>query len=219
MALKNNHIYLLLAFIFLPFDLANAQNESNSNPDDRFIEAIFDLMSISLIIFMVDAVNISESIKGIQLEMLKFFFQLLIYSLSIFFTVRFYKHTGDFFYIQYLITNLVTTTTNTFVDIFTDCRSTDSHFSRLSYLSSSLYFIRFIVHLTFLLIAIIRNYVDNLHYLFILVPSLSVTVYQIMGIIHQIIIEILIEDKSESLEDLEEINSDDIDSDEAESGG
>ncbi|CAG8770338.1 1714_t:CDS:2, partial [Dentiscutata erythropus] len=189
MALKNNHIYLLLAFIFLTFDLANAQSESSSKPDDSFIEAIFDLMSISLIIFMVDAVNISESIRGIQLTILKYFFQLLIYSLSIFFTVRFYKHTGDFFYIQYLITNLVITSTNTLVDFVTEFRSNESHFSRLSYLSSSLYFIRFIVHLTFLLIAIIRNYVDNSHYLFILVPSLSVTVYQIMGIIHQIIID------------------------------
>ncbi|CAG8765405.1 11063_t:CDS:1, partial [Racocetra persica] len=36
-------------------------------PDDRSIEAIFDLMAISLIVFMVDAVNVSHFIKGFQL--------------------------------------------------------------------------------------------------------------------------------------------------------
>ncbi|RIB22940.1 hypothetical protein C2G38_924575 [Gigaspora rosea] len=206
MVLKNNHIYLLLAFIFLPFDLTNAQNDSNLNPDDRSIEAIFDLMSISLIIFMVDAVNVSESIKGIRLHLLKYFFQLLLYFFSIFFTIRFYKRTGDFFYIQYLITNLAITSTSSVVDIFTDCRSSDLHFSRLSYLSSFLYFIRFIVHLIFLLIAILRNYVDNLHYLFIFVPSLSVTIYQIMGIIHQIIIENF---KNVDFDNIKEIDNED----------
>ncbi|CAG8568571.1 16197_t:CDS:2 [Dentiscutata heterogama] len=167
MASKNLHIYFLTIIILLSFNLVNAQDEetnSQRNPSDSKIEAIFDLMGILLILLSIDAVHASNSrtakLTYFSLRMLSYFFQSLILALSIFFTYRIYNDTRNFFYIQYLITSLAFTTANLLLDLI-NRREPDI-------LSSS----EFVVHITFFIIAVIRGYINNSRYLFILIPSL-----------------------------------------------
>ncbi|CAG8561474.1 19621_t:CDS:2 [Dentiscutata erythropus] len=162
MASKNLHIHLLTIIILLSFNLVNAQNEDTDSQSDLVltdgqIEAIFDLMAI-------DAVHANNSrtaqLDYFSLRMLSYFFQSLILALSIFFTYSIYKNTGNFFYVQYLITSLTFTTTNLLLDLI------NRHEPDI--LSSS----EFVVHITFFIIAVIRGYINTTHYLFILLPSL-----------------------------------------------
>ncbi|CAG8591601.1 21324_t:CDS:2 [Cetraspora pellucida] len=177
MAWKRPHICLLTVIILLCFNLVNAQNEEvnaqdDVKPNDLTIEAIFDLMAISLIIFSIDAVHASSSritkLNYFSLRMISYFFQSVILSLSIYFTIRIYQRTRDFFYIQYLITSLAFTAMNFIFDIIIKLEP--------DILSSS----EFIVHLIFFILAIMKGYITNSSYLFILLPSLFVIFYPIL---------------------------------------
>ncbi|CAG8734580.1 25609_t:CDS:2, partial [Dentiscutata erythropus] len=98
---------------------SDSQNDLALN--DNKIEAIFDLMGILLILLSIDAVHASNSrtatLTYFSLRMLSYFFQSLILALSIFFTYSIYKSTGDFFYVQYLITSLAFATANLLLDL------------------------------------------------------------------------------------------------------
>ncbi|CAG8706062.1 10778_t:CDS:2, partial [Scutellospora calospora] len=152
----------------------NEQNEQNLRPSDTIIEAIFDLMSISLIIFSIDAVHASNSrtvakLDSIFLRLINYFIQSLIFAFSIAFTIMIYINTRDIFYLQYIIVSSCFMAINFILDV---CAGHEPDI-----LSSS----EFIVHLIFFIIAVVRGYITNNRYLFILLPSLFVIIFPIIA--------------------------------------
>lgn len=194
------HINLLLAIIFVFFDLVNAfkGNESDNN---SVIEAVFDLM-ITVLIPLIYSLN--ENLKEIKLfELiseghLKFFKRLpmiTMNSLLIWFCVSKYQITHDFFFIIYLITKLLYNYIKNITDYITSILLLLKCFdfivsSKSLYISCLLiYVLNNAIDFIFLFLAVKRNYVDKTNLFFALVPIIIAFIIGVLIFICNVCLE------------------------------
>ncbi|CAG8615990.1 1719_t:CDS:1 [Paraglomus brasilianum] len=155
------HIQLLSLIILGFSDSANAF-KGNTSSANEIIETVFDLLITVLIPVILVAKNNKTDTSIFSRAWLTFLAIILNYaqlSLKIWFWVRAYETTHDFFFITYLIANI---TTSQILCCFIRIHPRIV----VTIISSS----TFVIDLVFLFLAAKKGYVDSSTYLFIVIP-------------------------------------------------
>lgn len=156
------HIQLLSSIIFVFFGSTNAL-EDNIGASNSIIETVFDyLVTILIPVILVTKKDYTKlnCLKNV-LNYFLVFIKYTVVALKIWFLVRTYKTTQDFFFMIYLIVSFTISCifTCSGVCIMPPCKLT-------LFVTSSV----FVVDVIFLILAVKKNYVDSATFIFILVP-------------------------------------------------
>jgi len=131
-------------------------------------EVLLDFI-IAVFVPIIVYVNIKErkEIKEIIITLASLFFILVKTGLFVWFSVKKYQNTGDFFFIRYLITILACRSFYFIVNQYNY-----KFYNKMSLKAFTLSNIGLLIQLIFFGIYISRDYYDNNDYLFVLVPIL-----------------------------------------------
>lgn len=192
-----------MTLIILVYSGSACAFEDNIGASNPITETVFDQMVailIPLILIAKPKYNDKNKIILKALRSIILVISIVAYSLKIWFCVRIYKITQDYFFISYLITILVVNIT---FSVWDGCIASQ-FFIQQKMLAIVVVSAFFAIHLIFFFLAAHKNYVDLSTYPFILVP---ITIAFIIAVVMIIFVIKNIDDDNDAIVDLEGISN------------